>query len=234
MDDDYDENDDNFEERLERLRNWDNQPEWDNTYDWEDVSFNHSDRDDGVREKLEAMRRANKELGYVLGAKMKAYTDEIKNVLGELGINVRKGDGPNTKSLLERIKLISNKKGKVNDAEFDGVKIIISEKGRFTFSKNVKFKTKIEEFDALVLKAKEEHEKTAVGFVEKTNDQIPVDDNAAESVLSDSIEEVEERISNRSDRSVTYRKRNKRVSWTFKPKVTDVGTTKGRNDYRGG
>ena len=192
-----DRDDNNFQARLNRLRGWDDddEQEWDDTFDWGNTSYDRPN-DDNLREDLEAMKRVDRELGYGLGAKKRAHTNEIKNLLGQLGINVRKGDGPHTKSLLDRIQLMTDRRtGKISGAKFDGVKIIILEKGRFTFSKNVKFQPKIAEFNDLAEKAKEEHEKTAIGFLEEKNDKITVDDQTAKSVLNDSIEEVEERVS---------------------------------------
>ena len=67
------------------------------------------------------------------------------------------------------------------------------------FTKNVRFKSKLDEFQALARESEKEHEKTAVAMVEETVPDVPVDDNIAKSVLNDSLERVNEEISERSD-----------------------------------
>ena len=175
-----------------------------NDYDWDDyeqeTTFNDGWRDESILEfnndhpggEIPNPRRDAGVMG-------RAYTEDMKNLLRELNINIRKGDGPNAKSLFEKLKLTVNRKGKVNGAEFDGVKIIILKGKKLDFTENVKFKSKVDEFQALAREAKKEHEKTAVGFMKETVPDVPVDDNLAESVLRDSIERLEEEISERSD-----------------------------------
>ena len=65
------------------------------------------------------------------GVIRRAYTEDKKNLLKELGISLNKGDGPFAKSVFEKLKVTVNSKGKVNGAEFDGVKIIV-QKGKKT------------------------------------------------------------------------------------------------------
>ena len=43
--------------------------------------------------------------------------------------NTNKGDGPSAKTLFEKLKVAVNRKGKMNGAEFDGVRIIV-QKGK--------------------------------------------------------------------------------------------------------
>ena len=44
----------------------------------------------------------------------RAYTEDKKNLLRDLNINIGKGDGPSANSLSERLELTANQKGKVN------------------------------------------------------------------------------------------------------------------------
>ena len=104
-----------------------------------------------------------------------------------------------SESLLKRIRLTQNQKGEVNGAEFDGVKIIVREKDGLRYSNNKNFKSKIDEFKSLVEKVKEERRGTAVGFAEESVPDVTIDDNHAESIVNDSIERLEEEISNRGD-----------------------------------
>ena len=64
-----------------------------------------------------------------LGLKKRAYMEDKQNLLRELNINVNKGDSTSARSLFERLKVTVNRKGKINGAEFDGVRIII-QRGR--------------------------------------------------------------------------------------------------------
>ena len=59
------------------------------------------------------------------GLMRRAYTEDKKSLLKELNINVNKGDGPSARSPFERLKVTVNRKGKINGAEFDGVRIIV-------------------------------------------------------------------------------------------------------------
>ena len=133
------------------------------------------------------------------GVMKRAYTEDKKNLLRKLNINIRKGDGPNAKSLFERIKITVNRKGNVNGAEFDGVKIIVQKGKGLEFTKNVRNASKLKEFEDLVREAKKEHEKTAVALIEDSNPVVFVDDNLIDSVLSNSLERLDEEISERAD-----------------------------------
>ena len=132
----------------------------------------------------------------------RAYTESVKNLLRELlGINVNKNDGKFSENLIERIRLNANRKGKINCAEFDGVKIIVREKDGLRFSTNKNFESKIDEFNDLVEKAKEERSKTANGFAEEFIN-VPVDENVSESIVNDSLEELNERIDDQGDKII--------------------------------
>ena len=79
----------------------------------------------------------------------RAYTEDKKNLLRELNINVNKGDGPSAKSLFERLRVTVNRKGKVkvNGAKFDGVKIIVQRGKRLVFTEDIKKLSKLNEFN---------------------------------------------------------------------------------------
>ena len=125
--------------------------------------------------------------------------EEKKSILWELDIKAKKGDGPNTKSLLNRLELDEGKKGNVNGMKFDGVKIIIQEGKEFKLTKNARFESKLSEFGDLVREAKKEHEGTAVAQIEDSVPDVFVSDDIAESVLNDSLKKLNEEISERSD-----------------------------------
>ena len=71
---------------------------------------------------LDAEKQADRELGKIQGVRNRGYTEDKKNLLRELGININKGDGPSAKSVFEKLKITVNRKGKINGAEFDGVR----------------------------------------------------------------------------------------------------------------
>ena len=84
-----------------------------------------------------------------------------------------------------------NSKGKVNGAEFDGVKIIVQKGKKLVYTKDVKKLAKVTEFKELVEKAKLEHQKTPAAFIEETLPDIPVSTVLEQSVLRNSIENLE-------------------------------------------
>ena len=137
---------DNFgkDNRLPKDREEDNDYHWDDLQEttsfnngWRDESLLEFNRDHPGGEILNPRRDA--------GVIKRAYTRDIKDLLRGLNINANKGDGPNAKSLYERLGLTQNQKGDVNGMEFNGVKIIVQGKGKeFRFSENVKFKPKID------------------------------------------------------------------------------------------
>ena len=122
------------------------------------------------------------------GAIKRAYTEDKKSLLREMNINVNKSDEP---SLFERLKVTINRKGKVNGAEFDGVRIIVQKGKRLVYTEDVKKASKVNEFMELVKKAEEKHTKTAVGFVEEAIPKVPVSKNLSNSIIKNSIKNLE-------------------------------------------
>ena len=61
--------------------------------DWRDESV-IIDEFNPVREGLDEEKNADKELGKKLGAIKGSYTEDKKNLLREIGVNINKGDGP--------------------------------------------------------------------------------------------------------------------------------------------
>ena len=94
-------------------------------------------------------------------------TRKIKNLLKELGISLNKGDGPFAKSIFEKLKVTVNRKGKINGAEFDNVRIIVQKGKRLVYTEDVKKLAKVTEFKELVDKAELEHQKTPAAVIEK-------------------------------------------------------------------
>ena len=82
-----------------------------------------------IPQGLDAEKQADRELGKIQGVRNRGYTEDKKNLLRELGINLKKGDGPSAKSVFEKLKVTVNRKGKINGGEFDGVRIIV-QKGK--------------------------------------------------------------------------------------------------------
>ena len=97
--------------------------------DWRDESIIEFNPE--IRQGLEEERQADRELGKIQGVRNRGYTEDKKNLLKELGISLNKGDGPFAKNVFEKLKVTVNSKGKVNGAEFDGIKIIV-QKGKKT------------------------------------------------------------------------------------------------------
>ena len=128
----------------------------------------------------------------------RAYTEDKKNILRELNINVNKGDGPSARSLFGRLKVTVNRKGKINGAEFDGVRIIVQRGKRLGLTEDVKKVSKLNEFNSLARKAGDEHKDTAVALMEERLD-VTVDENLADSVLRSSLERLNEEISEKAD-----------------------------------
>ena len=174
-----------------------------NKLEWDDTTF--GDPDDDLRENLDEMRKADRDLGRGIGVKRKKITDIKKETLFELGYKLRKGDGKKSAELFNRLKLTMNEKtGDVNGMKFDNVKIIILGKNKkFKFSENVKFRLKIDEFKILAEEAWIEHERTAVSDIEKVVPDVFIDDEHASNILSNSLEKLDEKISDREDRIVT-------------------------------
>lgn len=144
------------------------------------------------------------------GVIRRAYTEDKKSLLREMGVNINKGDGPSVKMKLERLKVTVNRKGRVNGAEFDGVRIIVQKGKRLVYTEDAKKASKVNDFKELVKEAEQEHEKTAVAVVEETIPDVSVSEDLAYSVLRNSIENLEsfidERVSETESRSVTLDK----------------------------
>ena len=81
---------------------------------WRDESLLDIDPGTSIREGLEAERRADRNLGVGLGVKKRAYTEDKKNLLRELNINVNKGHGPSARSLFKRLKVTVNREGRIH------------------------------------------------------------------------------------------------------------------------
>ena len=114
-----------------------------------------------------------------------------KNLLRKLGIYLNKGDGPFAKSIFEKLKINVNRKGKVNGAEFDGVKIIVQKGKKLMYTEDIKKLPKVTEFKELVRGAELEHKKTPAEFIEETLPDIPVSTDLEQSVLRNSIGNLE-------------------------------------------
>ena len=171
-----------------------------NELEWDDTTF--GDPDDDMRKNLDEMREADRDLGRGIGMKRRGITSIKKETLFELGYKRRKGDGKKSKELFNRLKLTMNEKtGDVNGMKFDNVKIIILGKNKkYKFSENKKFALKIDEFKILAEEAWMEHDRTAVSDIEEVVPDVFVDDEHAESILSNSSEKLNEEISDREER----------------------------------
>ena len=154
--------------------------------DWRDESIIEFNPE--IRQGLEEEKQADR------GVRNRGYTEDKKNLLRELGIFLNKGDGPFAKSVFEKLKITVNSKGKVNGAEFDGVKIIVQKGKRLVYTEDVKKLAKVTEFKELVEKAELEHQKTPAALIEETLPDVPVNTELERSVLRNSIENLEHYI----------------------------------------
>ena len=114
----------------------------------------------------------------------RAYTEDKKSLLREMGIRINKKDSP---SLFERLKVTINRKGKPNGAEFDGVKIIELKGKKLEYTEA----SKVSEFKELVKRAEEKHAKTTEGFVEESISDVPASEELVHSVIRNSIENLD-------------------------------------------
>ena len=89
-----------------------------------------------------------------------------------------------------------NRKGKINGAEFDGVRVIVRRGKRLVFTEDVRKVSKLNEFNNLV--AEGEHRDTAVSLMEEIPD-VTVDKNLADSALRSSLERLNEETSEKAD-----------------------------------
>ena len=159
--------------------------------DWRDESIIEFNPE--IRQGLEEEKQADRELGKIQGVRYRRYTEDKKN-LKELGIFLNKGDGPFAKSVFEKLKITVNRKGKVNGAGFDGVKIIVQKEKKLVYTEDVKKLAKVTEFKELVKKAELEHQKTPAALIEETLPDVPVNTDLEQSVLRNSIENLEHYI----------------------------------------
>ena len=106
--------------------------------DWRDESVViMSGMNPDLRQGLEEEKQADRELGKIQGVRNRGYTEDKKNLLKELGISLNKGDGPFAKSIFDKLKLTVNRKGKINGAEFDNVRIIVK-KGKDSCTRKIR------------------------------------------------------------------------------------------------
>ena len=105
--------------------------------------------------------------------------EDKKCLLREMNINVNKGDNP---SLFERLKVTINRKGKVNGAEFDGVRITVQKGKRLEYTEDVKKASKVNKFKELVKRAEEKQDVTP---------DVSISEEQARSVIRSSIENLE-------------------------------------------
>ena len=140
------------------------------------------------------------------GVIKKAYTEDKKSLLREMGININKGDEPYAKAVSEKLEVTVNRKGRVNGAEYDGTRIIVQKSKRLVYTEDVKKASKVNEFKRLVERAELEHGKTGAAVVEETVPDVTVNEDLANSVLRNSIKrlesEIDEMVANIESRSV--------------------------------
>ena len=181
--------------------------------DWRDESVVIIGGFNPVREGLDEEKNADRELGKKLGAIKRSYTEDKKNLLREMHININKGDGPFAKTLFEKLKVTVNRKGKINGAELDGVRIIVQKGKKLEYTEDVKKLSKVNKFKKLVKNAKLEHQKTPAALVEETLGDIPADADLTHSVLRNSIENLEsfihDKVAEIEANSVTIDKKKK-------------------------
>ena len=142
-----------------------------------------------LRQGLEEEKQADRELGKIQGVRNRGYTEDKKN-LKELGISLNKGDGPFAKSIFEKLKVTVNRKGKVNGAEFDNVRIIVQKGKTLVYTEDTKKLAKVTEFKELVNKAELEHKKTPAALIEETLPDIPVTTDLEHAVVRNSTEDL--------------------------------------------
>ena len=160
--------------------------------DWRDESVViMSGMNPDLRQGLEEEKQADRELGKIQGVRNRGYTEDKKNLLKELGISLNKGDGPFAKSIFDKLKLTVNRKGKINGAEFDNVRIIVQKGKRLVYTEDTKKLAKVTEFKELVDKAELEHKKTPAALIEETLPDIPVTTDLEQAIVRNSTEDLE-------------------------------------------
>lgn len=141
------------------------------------------------------------------GVIRRAYTEDKKSLLREMGVNINNGDGPSARAVFDRLKVTVSEKGKVNGAEYEGVRIIVLKGKRLASTEDRRKASKVSEFRALVKRAEAEHGKTAVALVEEKLD-VPATSELAESVLRSSVERLMEEIDELADGIIIERSEN--------------------------
>ena len=196
--------------------------------DWRDGSVVIIGGFNPVREGLDEEKNADRELGKKIGAMRRRYTEDKKNLLREMRININKGDGPSAKTVFEKLKVTVNRKGKMNGAEFDGVRIIVQKGKKLEYTEHVKKIPEVNEFKELVKNAELEHKKTPAVLVEETLPDISVSTDLEQSVLRNSIENLEsfidERFAEIEENSVTidHEKYANSVAWRKPPTIISI------------
>ena len=110
---------DNFDDRPEEQEEPEQQQEETNVdNDWRDQSIVIIDTSNPDAE----IPNPKKDAAVI----RRAYTENKKSLLRKMDVNINKGEGPTSKTIFERLKILTvNRKGRVNGAEFDGVRIIV-------------------------------------------------------------------------------------------------------------
>ena len=171
----------------------------DDELEWDDTTFGDPDDDDDDDTMVEIKRNLNRRIA----GKEIQKTNIKKRILFDLGYKINKGDGKKSAELFDRLGLTESKKTlKPDGMKFDNVKIIILENGKYKFSENVKFRLKIEEFRILAEDAWMEHDRTAFSDIEEVVPDVFVNDKHARSILGNSLERLNEEISDREDRII--------------------------------
>ena len=159
--------------------------------DWDKSVIIMSGMNPDLRQGLEEEKQADRELGKIQGVRNRGYTEDKKNLLKELGISLNKGDSPFAKSIFDKLKLTVNRKGNINGAEFDGVKIIVQRGKRLVYTEDVQKLSKVAEFKDLIDKAELEHKKTPAALIEETLPDIPVTTDLEQAVVRESTKDLE-------------------------------------------
>ena len=159
--------------------------------DWDKSVIIMSGMNPDLRQGLEEEKQADRELGKIQGVRNRGYTEDKKNLLKELGISLNKGDGPFAKSIFDKLKVTVNRKGNINGAEFENVRIIVQRGKRLVYTEDVQKLSKVAEFKDLVNKAELEHQKTPAALIEETLSDIPITTDLEQAITRESIEKIE-------------------------------------------
>ena len=162
--------------------------------DWDKSVIIMSGMNPDLRQGLEEQKQADRELGKIQGGRNRGYTEDKKNLLKELGIFLNKGDGPFAKSIFDKLKVTVNRKGDINGAEFENVRIIVQRGKRLVYTEDTKKLAKVTEFKELVDKAELEHKKTPAALIEETLPDIPVTTDLEQTAVRNSTEDLEHYI----------------------------------------